>query len=113
MVDRADALLVEANKDLRDPQSTAQATRVAGTIQFARGHVARRCHGLVSGHTSPVQTFTASDVEPTACNFSSARRVLYVKGVSSQTCCRSRARHQDLVLSRRDRVVTLMAVGLC
>jgi hypothetical protein len=36
----------------------------------------RRCHGLVSGHPSPVQTFAAAELEPTPCNFSSARRVL-------------------------------------
>jgi DNA-binding CsgD family transcriptional regulator len=51
MVDRADALLVEANKDLRDPQSTAQATRVAGTIQFARGNVAKAASALVDAAT--------------------------------------------------------------
>ena len=46
-VDRADALLVEANKDLRDPRSTAQATRLEGRIQFARGHVAKAASALV------------------------------------------------------------------
>ena len=27
------------------------------------------CHGLVSGHPSPVQTFGASELELTPCNF--------------------------------------------
>ena len=47
MVGRAEALLAEANKDLRDPQSTAQATRVAGRIRFDRGHVAKAASALV------------------------------------------------------------------
>ena len=51
MVDRADALLVEANKDLRDPQPTAQATRLAGTIQFARGQMAKAASALVDAAT--------------------------------------------------------------
>jgi DNA-binding CsgD family transcriptional regulator len=50
-VDRADALLVEANKDLRDPRSTAQATRLGGTVHFARGQVARAASALVDAAT--------------------------------------------------------------
>jgi hypothetical protein len=39
----------------------------------------RRCHGLVSGHPSPVQTFAASELELPPYNFSSALKVVAVK----------------------------------
>jgi hypothetical protein len=32
-----------------------------------------------SGHSSPVQTLTAAELEPTPCNFSSALKVVAVK----------------------------------
>ena len=47
-VDRAEALLTEATKCLRDPRSTAQATQLEGRIQFHRGHVAEATYALVS-----------------------------------------------------------------
>ena len=45
-VDRADALLVEATPGLRDPRSTAQATRLKGRIRFHRGQVAEAASTL-------------------------------------------------------------------
>jgi DNA-binding CsgD family transcriptional regulator len=45
-VDRAEVLLVEATKDLRDPRSAAQATRLRGRILFHRGQVAEAASAL-------------------------------------------------------------------
>jgi DNA-binding CsgD family transcriptional regulator len=47
-VDRAEVLLGEAAKGLRDPLATAQATRLRGRIWFHRGHVAEAACALVS-----------------------------------------------------------------
>jgi DNA-binding CsgD family transcriptional regulator len=47
-VDRAEALLVEVTRDLRDPRSTAQATRLRGTIWFHRGQVAEAASALAA-----------------------------------------------------------------
>ena len=46
-VDRADALLVEATRGLRDPLSIAQADRLRGRIRFHRGQVAAAASALV------------------------------------------------------------------
>ncbi|HTF49762.1 MAG TPA: LuxR C-terminal-related transcriptional regulator [Pseudonocardia sp.] len=46
-VDRAETLLAEAATGLRDPRSTAEATRLEGRIQFHRGQVAAAASTLV------------------------------------------------------------------
>ena len=45
-VDRADALLVEATRDLRDPLSIAQTTWLKGRVRFHRGQVASAASAL-------------------------------------------------------------------
>ncbi|MET0835599.1 MAG: AAA family ATPase, partial [Thermoleophilaceae bacterium] len=47
VVDRARALLAEATPDLHDPRSDAQATRLEGRIQFARGQVGEAASTMV------------------------------------------------------------------